>query len=105
MASLPSISDVPNVRPALLAILELERTWEGCAIGLALTTAYFEQRGVTADSLAAKMVGMSSDTARRRLSRLADLGRAERFTVGRRHLYRATPAAAMATVYLLNKLC
>lgn len=105
MVAHPQTADLSAVRPVLRAIIELDRAWEGwCAIGAALTTAYYESRGVTADSLAAKLPGISPDTARRRLSRLADRGHADRITERRQHLYRATPGAARKTVRLLNKL-
>lgn len=105
MATARSDPQEADVRLALSILLQMERMWEGCAVGLLLIEAHLDNRPITADVLAQRVCGMSRDTARRRLDRLADLGRVQHFQMNRRHFYRPHPEAATETLRLLNEIC
>lgn len=97
------VRQVEALDHAVRATISLHRLWGNVAIGLILTQAFLTQAEISADRLAKQLVGMSIDTARRRLHRLADIGRADCRRVGRRLLYRANAVSAGRTVAVLDE--
>jgi hypothetical protein len=88
-----------GVSIALDRTIALDQFWEGSlTVGFILTKMHFTGGLISAEQLAARCVGMSDDTARRKLGRLVDIRRVRREPGRRGYLFAATPEAAERTL-------
>lgn len=103
---MPNTERKKNHRLILLAMeagQRISRYW-GPHVGLALVAAYYsDEYWLTAAELAER-AGVSEDTAKRRLSDLAKIGRVDTARRGRQVCYRASRTGAEQTAQILNEL-
>lgn len=89
---------------ALVSLKALENLWGNARIGTALVAAFYADKHPRSALEVAELTGLSDDTARRHLERLARIGRVDCTEGDRTRLYRASPALAERTLAFLPRL-
>ena len=89
---------------ALVSIKSLENLWGNARIGTALVGAFYSGKHWHSATEVAELTGLSEDTARRHLERLARIGRVDCILPERTRHYRASAAWAERTLPFLPRL-